>query len=176
MRPILVSSKKFDGRLHYHFGGVVVAESAEEIRVYTPVHTAIRSYRGDMTAISHALRLFWPDRHWNLVVRWRPDWSLEDYYVNIATPARWDDTAVGWIDLDLDLILAPAAHEAMLDDADEFETHAKAWNYPQKLIDQCWATVDEVKRLMQSRGFPFDGSLESWRPELVQTGEERSCG
>ncbi|MGN6506086.1 MAG: DUF402 domain-containing protein [Tepidisphaeraceae bacterium] len=174
MRRILVSSTKFDGGLHYQFGGVVVAEASDELRVYTESLTPVRSYRGDFPAKSHALRLFWPDRHWNLVMRWRPDWSIEDYYVNIATPATWNQSVVDWIDLDLDLILAPHAREALLDDADEFESHSQAWGYPPALVKRCWATIDDVKALMRRREFPFDGSLESWRPTPAE--QERSCG
>ncbi|MGC4031724.1 MAG: DUF402 domain-containing protein [Tepidisphaeraceae bacterium] len=142
-------------------------ESAECIRVYSAPGTALDSYRGQLTSISHNLRLYWPDRHWNLSVRWRPDWSLEDYYVNIATPAAWSGYTIDWVDLDLDLILSPDVDEPLLDDEDEFLRHSNAWHYPAELVETCWVTVEEVRQLMRNKLPPFDGSLAAWRPAGV---------
>ena len=164
MQPIRVHSTKFNGSKHYRFAAGVVDASADCIRVYFPPGTTLDSYRGRLTSISHNLRLYWPDRYWNLSVRWRPDGSLEDYYVNIATPASWSDQQIDWVDLDLDLILSPDAAEPLLDDEDEFERHRVAWNYPADLVRTCHDTVDKVRRLMAERAWPFDGSLAAWRP------------
>ncbi|MDB5324753.1 MAG: hypothetical protein JWM57_322, partial [Phycisphaerales bacterium] len=134
------------------------------ILVYNGPGIALDSYRGQLTSISHNLRYYWPDRHWNLSVRWRPDWSLEDYYVNIATPATWSSEQIDWVDLDLDLILSPDSPEPLLDDEDEFTRHSAAWHYPADLVKRCWATVEEVRQLMRQGRPPFDGSIAAWRP------------
>jgi protein associated with RNAse G/E len=165
MRPIRVHSTKFNGSKHYRFESFVVSESADEIRVYNGPGVALDSYRGQLTSISHNLRIYWPDRFWNLSIRWRPDWSLEDYYVNIATPAKWTSEQIDWVDLDLDLILSPDSPEPLLDDQDEFERHAVKWKYPADLVQTCWATVEHVRHVMRRRESPFDDTIARWRPD-----------
>ena len=164
MRPVRIHSTKFDGSTHYRFPAGVVDESPDCIRTYMAAGVPFDGYRGPGVSISHSLRLFWPDRHWNLFIRWRPDWSLEDYYVNVATPATWTHEQIDWVDLDLDLILSPDVAKPLLDDEDEFERHRAAWHYPADLVRTCHETVDTVRRLMIDREWPFDGSLTRWRP------------
>ena len=163
MRPIRIESTKYDGSKHYRLDATVVRESADEIHAYTPPGLTMDTYRGQLATVSHTLRIFWPDRDWNLFVRWRPDWSLENYYVNICTPAVWNAAAVTWTDLDLDLILRPQDAEPLLDDAEEFESHSLQWQYPTELVERCWATVEHVGDLMRRRASPFDGGLAGWR-------------
>ena len=164
MRPIRVHSTKFNGSVHYRGTAAVVDESADCVRVYLAPGVLFDGYRGPGVSKSHSLRFFWPDRYWNLFVRWRPDWSLEDYYVNIATPASWSAEQIDWVDLDLDLILTPDAAEPLLDDEDEFDRHRVAWQYPADLVRTCHDTVETVRRLMVEKKWPFDCSLAAWRP------------
>lgn len=160
MRQILISSTKYNGSIHYKYTAEVIAQTAGELRAITVPGTPFESYRhvNEVTR-SYTTRVFWPDRYWNLIVHRAPDGRMENHYVNIATPAKFTDSAVEWIDLDLDLILEPAANEVLLDDEEEFRQHAADWNYPADLVEKCWQTVDEVRGLMHAKAYPFDGSL-----------------
>ena len=166
MRPINIHSIKYNGAKHWRFAAVVVDAAASCLHTYTAPGGVADTYRGAVTSHTHDLRLFWRDRPWNLVLKWRPDWSFQEYYVNIASPATWDDQTVVWTDLDLDLILDDGAAEPRLDDEDEFRRNSKAWGYPAELVTECWSTVRDVSEMMRRHQHPFDGSLTSWRPPV----------
>lgn len=162
---MLAHSTKYDGSLHYRYPTRLVHQEPELLVVYAGSGTIINGYRHvDFAGTQHSLGLLWPDRHYNLWVKWEPDWTPACQYVNIATPASWDHGMFRFIDLDLDLIHEPDTAEPRLDDADEFERHAKTFGYPADLVARCWAAVDEVRDLFAGRVWPFDGSLYHWRP------------
>lgn len=164
MPKAIISSTKYDGSLHYTYEAPLVSASEREIRVYTPPNHKATTYRGEVICSSHALRIFYTDRPWNLFVRWYGDWRFESYYVNIARPATWDGRVVSWVDMDLDIIFRPGADEPVLDDEDEFERHRVKWGYTPKVVEQSWRAVKDVWSMMKSGECPFDGSLHDWRP------------
>jgi protein associated with RNAse G/E len=160
----IISSTKFDGSLHYQFDAQLVSASGNEIRVYTPPGCKAVTYRGEVVCTSHALRIFYTDRPWNMMVRWFPDWRFENHYVNIAEPATWDGHVLRWVDLDLDIIHHAGAADPMLDDEDEFARHRVKWGYPQATVDRCWRAVEEVYGLIRNQSPPFDQITTRWRP------------
>jgi protein associated with RNAse G/E len=85
--------------------------------------------------------------------------------VNIATPATWDDGALRFIDLDLDIIWRAGNGEVILDDEDEFVLHQARFGYPASLIERVWHSSEDVRDLIARRVYPFDGSLHAWRPD-----------
>jgi protein associated with RNAse G/E len=165
MKPFDVYSTKYDGSLHYRFQTTVVREEANLLVLYLAPGTALQSYRGSLTAAHHALQLYWSDRHYNLSVFWHTDWRPRMYYVNIATPATWHDGTLRFVDLDLDVIWRTPTDEVILDDEDEFALHQQRFGYPADLIAQAWRSGDEVRDMIARRAYPFDGSLNSWRPD-----------
>ncbi len=160
----IISSTKFDGSLHYQFESELVSAEGNEIRFYTPPHTKMTTYRGELTTTSHSLRIFYTDLHWNVFVRWHADWRFENYYVNIAQPATWDGHVLRWVDLDLDIIQHANQTVPILDDEDEFERHRVKWDYPQPVVDRAWQSVKEVWALLENRTSPFDTAAQQWRP------------
>ena len=91
-------------------------------------------------------------------------WQPEFLYIDIATATDWNDEAVRYIDLDLDLILRPVWTSVHLDDADEFETNRVRWQYPAELVSGCWAAVAKVRGLLETGQPPFSASMFTWRP------------
>jgi uncharacterized protein len=163
MEPIQVHSTKYDASLHYRYPMQVVRREPNLIVTYVPPGVAVVSYRGAMTTTRHSLALFWSDRPYNLHINWRADWTPHSHYINVATPATWDDGVLRFIDLDLDVIWQASNH-VILDDEDEFERHRDLFGYPPDLVAESWRSRDEVLDLITRRVHPFDGSLYAWRP------------
>ncbi len=166
MQPIEVHSTKYDQSLHYRYPMRVVRADSNQIMTYVPPGVAVISYRGEMRTTRHTLALFWADRPYNLHVNWRADWTPQSHYVNVATPATWDDGIVRFVDLDLDVIWRQDG-TLILDDEDEFELHRERFGYTPELIAEAWRSRDEVCMLIDQRIYPFDGSLYTWRPNGV---------
>lgn len=167
-------STKYDGSLHYRIPAVVIGASATRLVTYRCPGTPIQSYRGDWDGKRHVLGFHWTDRHWNLYVHWEADWSPRELYVNIATPAAWDDHTLRWIDLDLDLILPVDQAQPKLDDADEFAMHCKRFAYPTDVVESSLAAAVEVADLMRRGRPPFNRSLFDWRPHHPAPAFEES--
>ena len=164
MRTVSVHSTKYDGSLHYRYATTLVRETPGELVVYVGPGTPYESYRGASLTTNHSLEFYWSDRPYNLHVHWYADWRPRTHYVNVSTPATWNDSAVNFIDLDLDVIWRSSTGEVILDDEDEFELHQVRYGYPSDLIEQSWQSSHEVRRLIAQRSYPFDGSLHAWRP------------
>jgi protein associated with RNAse G/E len=165
MKPFPVHSTKYDTSLHYRYSTTVVREEPNLLVLYMPPGGPIDSYRGQQIATRHTLQLYWSDRFYNLHVNWASDWGPRSHYVNIATPATWDDGALRFIDLDLDIIWRAETDEVILDDEDEFVLHQARFGYPASLIERVWQSSEDVRDLIARRIYPFDGSLHAWRPD-----------
>jgi protein associated with RNAse G/E len=164
-RSIAVNSTKYDGSLHYLFEAEVVGESEGFLALYVAPGQNMDSYRGSMTTKEHFLMLWWRDRLFELEVVWNRTWRPRMHYVNIGRGFEWYDNQLRWVDLDLDLIWRANATSVVIDDEDEFEEHRVAFGYPDQLVKEAWAAVDEVQGLFAARAAPyFDGSLYKWRP------------
>jgi protein associated with RNAse G/E len=159
-----VHSTKYDGSLHYEYRITPVSASSTERRVYVPPGTTFTSYRGQWPSKHHMLMLYWSDRPYNLHLSWFADWRPRLYYINVATPATWDADTIRFVDLDLDVVWFRERGELKLEDEHEFEANRERWAYPDVLVERSWAAVEEVRAAIGARAWPFDGSLEAWRP------------
>lgn len=163
MKPMQIHSTKYDGSLHYRYEVSVISSDHDLLMVYCRPGTQIQSYRGSLLAGRHSLGLYWLDRPYNLTINWTSTWNPHSHYINVATPARWDDGVLRFVDLDLDVIWKTDG-TVILDDEDEFEWHRERFGYPPDLVADSWRSRDEVVRLIERSVHPFDGSLYRWRP------------
>ena len=164
MKPFKVHSTKYDGSEHYRYPASIVREEPELLVLYKQPGAPINGYRGSFLAKYHTLEFYWSKHHYNLSVIWYANWQPRMHYVNVATPARWDDGTLRYIDLDLDVVWF-ANGRVVLDDEDEFELHQRKYGYPQTLIDEAWASSHTVRELIARRTPPFDGAAYNWRPD-----------
>lgn len=164
MKTILVHSTKYDGSLHYRYAMQIVRREPGLLLLYAAAGTPIESYRGQFVAEYHTLEWYWSDRCYNLSVIWHGDWRPRMHYVNIATPASWDDGTLRFVDLDLDVVWLADNDNVFLDDEDEFALHQERFGYPADLIARCWRSSADVRDMIARREYPFDGSLHAWRP------------
>jgi protein associated with RNAse G/E len=141
-----------------------VREASDLLMLYGSPGIPVSSYRGQMLTTRHSLHLYWADRYYNVAVNWSADWQPLSHYVNVATPAAWADGTLRFIDLDLDIIWQAASGDVLLDDEDEFELHQARFGYPRELIERCWQTTYDLREMIASGTYPFDGSLYRWRP------------
>jgi protein associated with RNAse G/E len=158
---VRVHSTKYDGSLHYRYATELVSAGAGELRLFTPAGTACESYRGPVEITHPTLMVYWSDRPWNVHLSWFPDGRLRHWYVNVASPATWDDGVLRFVDLDLDVILRASGEIVVLDE-DDLARHRVRFGYPDALVERIHETVAEVRDAMDARVSPFDDSLVGW--------------
>lgn len=153
---VLVRSCKLDGRVHRQWSArlteregtllVVEGEFAEEVR-----HPLL----GVIAPGTHSTEYYWTDR-WYSVLRFRePDGAFRNFYCNVNRPAQFDGETLTFIDLDIDVLVAPDFTHRVLDE-DEFERHSKEFDYPAPLREQARQGLRELLTLIKRREFPFD--------------------
>ncbi len=165
MRVARVESFKYPRRPRYFQPMTVVEDAPDRLILYGASGSPIYVGKDDKTVAAghHTLAIMWPDRYYNSLLFWKADWTFQGYYVNLAMPHEWDGELCTYIDLELDVGLFDDGIVRILDE-DEYEEGKILYNYPVELIEQIELATKEVVNLMESRTYPFDGSLVNWRP------------
>ncbi len=160
----------------YFFPTIVVEDKPEYLSLYHPLHAPLWSGKDGQyhRNNSHSLSFLYPDRDYNVVLFWNPDWTFSSYYVNIALPMRWDGDMCYYVDLDLDVLYIVEQSVRVLEgrsepgvielDRDEFEERKLTHNYPAEIVARAESGLREVLAQIEAQAFPFDGSLLNWRP------------
>ena len=153
---VIVQARKFDGRLHRQWVARLVAQMDTLVildgvfveEVEHPLLGLIE--RGTLST-----EYYWTDR-WYSIFRFRePTGTLRNYYCNINQPARFDGQVLSFIDLDIDVLVAPDFSYRVLDE-DEFARHAEVFNYPKELRAEVNRALAELLTLIERRAFPFN--------------------
>lgn len=117
--------------------------------------TVEHSILGTIARGTRSHEFYWMDR-WYSVFRFiRAEGFLNCYYCNLNAPPSFDGKTLSFVDLDIDVLVAPDLSYRILD-ADEFEIHASKLGYPAEVRDSVRSALDQLLRLIQSGQFPFD--------------------
>lgn len=153
---VIVSARKFDGHLHRQWlarlsaqaGSLIVLDGvfAEEIQ-----HPLLGRIAPGMLSTEY----YWTDRWYNVFRFREPDGTLRNYYCNINQPAQFDGRNLSFVDLDIDVLVAPDFTYQVLDE-DEFARHSAQFNYPAQLCAEVTRARAELLALIARRQFPFN--------------------
>ena len=160
MKPteeITVRSLKHGGRPHRTWrarveeraGALIVLDAffAEEVR-----HPIL----GTIEAGTLSREFFWTDRWYSVFRFGEPEGGrLLNFYCNVNTPARLEEGALYFTDLDIDVLVKPDLSYSILDE-DEFERHAELYSYPAEYRVRAREALDELVSLIEGRQFPFN--------------------
>jgi uncharacterized protein len=155
-RVVRVDSLKFDGRVHRSWPARLVRQDGSLFVLEGVFETEVRhQLLGRILAGTLSTEFYWTDR-WYSVFRFRePAGRLRNYYCNINRPAQFDDKVLSFVDLDIDVLVAPDFSYTVLDE-DEFEEHAARFGYDEHLRARVRQALTELVRLIEVRAFPFD--------------------
>jgi uncharacterized protein len=98
---------------------------------------------------------YWLDRWYNVFRFSDPSQGLKNYYCNVNQPPRFDGRVLSYIDLDIDVFVAPDLTYKILD-VEDFEENARRYAYPDEVQANARRAVDELTTLIESRAFPFN--------------------
>ena len=98
---------------------------------------------------------YWLDRWYNVFRFSDPDRKLKSFYCNVNAPPQFDGRVLSYIDLDIDVLVAPDLTYRILD-IDDFEENAKRYPYPEQIQANAGRALAELTGLINSRSFPFD--------------------
>jgi hypothetical protein len=153
---VTVEARKYDGRIHREWRARLLAREGSVIIVEGVFEEEIRHPQlGTITPGTLSTEYYWTDR-WYSVFRFRqPTGELRNYYCNINLPAEFDGRVLTFVDLDIDVLVAPDFSRRILDE-DEFAANAARYAYPAEVRDCVPRALAELIERIEGRDFPFD--------------------
>lgn len=157
---LAVHAYKFDGVLYRTFEFPrVIYENDQYIILDLQNCRIISQAKNKKFYHSHSkkdsLWVIFKDKWYNLFVTINDRGHLI-YYFNVATPYIFEEDAIKYIDLDLDIRVVDVNTQIELIkvlDEREFEEHAKAMLYPKKLINKALEVKEDIIINLQNKTF-----------------------
>ncbi len=153
---IFVSVRKYDGREHRcwpaelakRVGPLLILEAVFEKEIQ---HDLL----GTIASGTVSTEYYWLDRWYNIFRFSDPAGRLQNFYCNINEPPHFDGHTLSYIDLDIDVLVAPDLTYKVLD-MDDFEQNARAFSYPEEVQTEARRALVELTGLIESATFPFN--------------------
>ena len=156
---VIVRARKFDGRLHREWQARLVAQTNSLVIVEGVFESEIlHPQLGRIAPGTQSTEYYWTDRHYSVFRFREPSGALRNYYCNINLPAEFDGRVLTFIDLDIDVLVAPDFSQRILDE-DEFAVNAARYRYPADVRAAVPRALAELTVLIERRHYPFDESV-----------------
>ena len=155
-RTIIVRACKYDGREHRRWATQLLRREGPllVLDAYFPEEIS-HDLLGTIAVGTHSLEYYWLDRWYNVFRFAHPGGELRNYYCNVNRPPTLDNDVLSYVDLDLDILVAPDYSYQILD-AEDFEENAKLYGYSHEIRTAARRAVDELVGLIEAREFPFN--------------------
>lgn len=148
--------RKYDGREHRRWTARIAKNEGSLLILDAVFDEEIRhDLLGTIASGTISTEYYWLDRWYNVFRFSDPALQLKNYYCNINEPPRFDGRKLSYIDLDIDVLVAPDLTYQILD-MDDFEENATRFSYPEEVQAQARQAVAELTGLIESRSFPFN--------------------
>jgi len=152
---VTVEARKFDGALHRQWQAQLVTHAAPLVLVEGVFAEEIRhQLLGTIAPGTVSTEYYWTNRWYSVFRFHEPSGALRNYYCNINCPVKFDGRTLTFIDLDLDVLVAPDFSYRILDE-DEFETNAARYRYPEIVRESVPRALSELLKLIERRDYPF---------------------
>jgi uncharacterized protein len=154
--PITVRACKFDGREHRRWEARVLRQVDSLLVLDGKFETEIRhDLLGTIAAGTVSIEYYWLDRWYNVFRFMEPGGALRNYYCNVNIPPTYDGRVLSFVDLDMDILVAPDLSYQVVDE-DEFAVNALRYDYPVEVQGRAYQSLAELKALIETRQFPFN--------------------
>lgn len=155
-KKILVQALKYDRSVHRSWECEMINETSElwefvgifPNEIKHPLLGVIRPYTA-------SYEFYWKNRWYNVFRFHQPEGELRNFYCNVNLPPVLNEDVLTYVDLDIDVLVAPDFDYQILD-LDEFEENAAKHHYPAETIEKAQASLRELIRLIETKQFPFD--------------------
>jgi protein associated with RNAse G/E len=147
---------KYDGREHRRWPATI-AKTVGPLLVLDAVfdEEIEHDLLGTISPGTISTEYYWLDRWYNVFRFSDPELNLKNFYCNVNIPPSFDGHVLSYIDLDIDVLVAPDLTYKILDE-DDFEQNAKHYSYPEDVHANARRALAELIKLIESRSFPFD--------------------
>jgi protein associated with RNAse G/E len=147
---------KYDGREHRRWpariakteGSLIVLDAVFEEKIE---HELL----GTIASGTISTEYYWLDRWYNVFRFSDPNRQVKNFYCNVNQPPSFDGRVLSYIDLDIDVLVAPDFTYKVLD-VEDFEHNAKRYAYPDEVQANARRALADLIELIEARAFPFN--------------------
>lgn len=152
---IKIKTFKLDGRSHRTWNAELVRQEGPLLVLDGIFATDIEhDLLGTIAAGTRSVEYYWMERWYNVFRFSQPNGELRNYYCNISVPPSFDGSTLSYVDLDVDILVAPDLSYQILD-VDDFERNCKGHGHSLELREHAQRAIDEVIGMIKARQFPF---------------------
>lgn len=155
-RPVTIHACKYDNSIHRSWECELIAENEE---FWTFVGVFKEEIRHPLLGIirpkTASVEFYWKNRWYNVFRFFEPEGFLRNYYCNINMPPLLRGNVLSYVDLDIDVLVAPDLNFQVVD-LDEFEENAQKHAYPPEIVAKAHNSLDELIEMIRGKKFPFD--------------------
>ena len=152
---IKVKTFKLDGKPHRTWNAELVRQEGPLLVLDGTFASDIEhDLLGTIAAGTRSVEYYWMERWYNVFRFSQPNGELRNYYCNISVPPSFDGSILSYVDLDLDILVAPDFSYQTLD-VDDFEKNCQAYGLSNEIREHAQLASDEVIGMIQARQFPF---------------------
>jgi protein associated with RNAse G/E len=153
---ITIRACKYDGLEHRRWHARLISRQGSLVVLDARFDRLIKhALLGTILPGTISVEYYWLDRWYNVFRFHEPTGELHSYYCNVNVPPVFDGQVLSYVDLDMDILVAPDLSYSIVDQ-DEFEANSALFHYPAEVRDQAHAALSELVALIESRQFPFD--------------------
>ena len=153
---VIVQVMKYDGALHRRWQASLVARHGSLLIFDAAFSEEVRhSQLGLIERGTVSLEYYWLNRWYNVFRFQNTRGALRNFYCNVNMPPAFDGRTLTYVDLDIDIVVAPDLSYSILD-RDEFEQNALRYKYPREVIREAERALSELISMIEARRFPFD--------------------
>jgi protein associated with RNAse G/E len=152
---INVKTFKLDGKPHRTWNAELVRQEGSLLVLDGNFSADIQhDLLGTIAAGTRSVEYYWMERWYNVFRFSQPTGALRNYYCNISVPPSFDGATLSYVDLDLDILVAPDFSYQILDE-EEFERNAKLYGHENELRTNARRALEELVVMIDQRAFPF---------------------
>ena len=153
---IVVSVLKYDRREHRRWRARVAKREGSLLILDAVFEEEIEhDLLGTIALGTVSTEYYWLDRWYNVFRFSDNNGRLKNFYCNINQPPAFNGGVLSYVDLDIDVFVAPDLTYKILD-LDDFEANARGFTYPEDVQANAHAALKELTALIEARAFPFN--------------------
>jgi protein associated with RNAse G/E len=158
-KAITVRTYKYDGTEHRHWRAQLTVRENSLLVLNAKFKEEIQHpLLGIIARGTLSIEFYWLDRWYNIFRFHQPSGELRNFYCNINVPPVFHRNVLSYIDLDMDILVAPDLSYSILDE-DEFAANVARFKYPLEVQKQSRQALRQLITLIESRHFPFDNLM-----------------
>jgi len=152
---IVVRTRKYNGVEHRSWTACIIHQADSLLVLDATFDRDIEhDLLGKIAVGTRSVEYYWLDRWYNVFRFCEPNGELKNFYCNINVPPEFDGRVLSYVDLDIDVLVAPDFSYQILD-LDEFERNAELYQYPLAVQRKARQAVDDLIALIDTRSLPF---------------------